>query len=212
MSIPTRVPEPSSPPPPTSAAVREGPAPPAALGLASVGQLVAAGFTRAQIDALERRHALIRIHDGVYRTAATVLTPRRRLLAACLAVGGIVGASDRAALWLWDLTDTDPPVEITTAALAGAAPAGVCVHVRTDLQATQLAVRRGLPVTSPARTLADVGAVVDRPTLAEAVDKALYLRLVTLGQLRGIVGAAPGRVDAGTTALGAVLGHRIHQF
>lgn len=182
------------------------------LGVASVAQLLGAGFTRAQIAALERRRAIVPIHDGVYRTATTVLTPRRRLLAACLAVGGVVAASDRAALWLWELAEGEPPVEVTTTRLTRPSPEGVAVHVRADLAPSEVSVRRGVPVTSPARTLSDVGAVVDRRVLAHAVGKALYLRLVSLPQLRGIVGASGGRPHAGIAALDAVLGHRIHGF
>ena len=186
--------------------------PPDDLGVASVSQLVDAGFTRAQIDALTRRRAIVQVYEGVYRTAATVLTPRRRLLAGCLAVGGVVGASDRAALWLWDLSDAEPPTEVTTTLLRRPAPDGVVVHVRGDLDPTQVSVRRGVPVTSPARTLSDAGAVVSRATRAIAVDKALYLRLVTLSQLRSLVGAAGGRANGGLAALDAVLGHRVHGF
>jgi hypothetical protein len=182
------------------------------FGVASIRQLLAAGFSQAQIDALERRRAIVRVHDGVYRTAATVLTPRRRLLAACLAIGGVVGASDRAALWLWDLYGDQPPVEVTTTTLSRPSPEGLVVHVRADLEPTQVSVHRGVPVTSPARTLADVGTVVDRHVLATAVDKALYLRLVGLQQLRGVVGSAAGGADRGVEALAAVLGHRVHGF
>ncbi len=182
------------------------------LGIASLAQLLAAGFSRAQVAALERRRAIVRIHDGVYRTSSTVLSPRRRLLAACLALGGVVAASDRSALWLWDLWDCEPPVEVATAALDRRVPSGVAVHVRADLRPEQVSVHRGVPVTSPARTLADVGAVVDRKRLAVAVDKALYLRLVTLQQLRGLVGVAAGGAHPGVKALGAVLDHRVHGF
>lgn len=182
------------------------------FGVASICQLLTAGFSQAQIDALERRRAIVRVHDGVYRTAATVLTPRRRLLAACLAVGGVVAASDRAALWLWDLYDLEPPVEVATTTLSRPSPEGLVVHIRADLEPAQVSVHRGVPVTSPARTLADVGTVVDRHVLATAVDKSLYLRLVSLQQLRGVVGSAAGCADRGVEALGAVLGHRVHGF
>lgn len=180
--------------------------------MASITQLLAAGFSKVQIDALERRRAILRVHDGVYRTAATTLTPRRRLLAACLTIGGVVGASDRAALWLWDLRGDEPPIEVTTSASTRPLPVDVVVHVRRDLESSQVSVRRGVPVTSPARTLTDVGTVVSREMLACAVDKALYLRLVTLQQLRGVVGSSAGGADAGIEALGAVLGHRVHGF
>lgn len=180
--------------------------------MVSLAQLLDAGFGRAQIVALERRRAIVRVHDNVYRTPATVLTPRRRLLAACLALGGVVAASDRAALWLWDLSDEAPPIEVAASSLGHDAPEGVVVHVRSDLDAGHVSVHRGVPVTSPARTLSDVGTVVDRQVLATAVDKAVYLRLVTLRQLRGLVGSAAGRPDPGIVALGAVLDHRIHSF
>lgn len=173
--------------------------------MATTAQILAAGFTRNEIEALERRGALFRVHDDVYRTGATVMSTRRHLLAACLALGGVTAASDRAALWLWELTDGTPPIEVTTARRTRPIPMNTIVHIRTDLIPTHVSVRRGVPVTSPARTLTDAGAVVDCETLCRALDKALYLRLVTRHQLDGIVGVARGRRDAGVAALARAL-------
>ena len=123
------------------------------------------------------------VHDGVYRMAEVHLSARRQLLAACLAVGGMVGASHRAALWLWDLRSATPPVELTASATHRAVPSGAIVHVRAELAGSDLTVHRGVPVTTVVRTLVDAGSVVDRATLATAVDKAIYLGLVTPEEL-----------------------------
>lgn len=175
------------------------------LGIATTAQILAGGLTRNQIEALERCGALFRVHDDVYRTGATVMSTRRHLLAACLALGGVTAASDRAALWLWELADETPPIEVTTARRTRPIPMDAIVHVRSDLIPAHVSVRRGVPVTSPARTLADAGAVVEPQTLHHALDKALYLRLVTRRQLDRIVGVARGRHDAGVAALARAL-------
>lgn len=184
----------------------------------SVDQLRHAGFGTAQVDAMVRVGALVAVHDGVYRTATTVMSTRRLLLAGCLAVGGVVATSHRAALWLWDLVPSGrvgspcdaPPLELTTPATHRPVPRDCVVHLRTDLRPGDVTVHRGVPVTTPARTLADAGSVVDRSVLGTAVDKALYLRLVTLRDLAHQCAAVPRRAaHPGVAALRGILVHRL---
>lgn len=175
------------------------------LGVVSFDQLVRSGFTPPLIKRLVGDGDLVSVHNGVFRTAPTVMSTRRRLLAACLALGGVTAASDRAALWLWGLCDGEPPIEVTTACRREPIPTGAIVHVRADLTATQISVRKGVPVTSPARTLADVGSVVDRSTLTRAVSKALYLHLVRPHQIEAMIGVTRGAPSAGVAALAVVM-------
>lgn len=119
------------------------------------------------------------VHAGVYLAAGAPTSREQRLLAACWATGteGIV--SHRAAAWLWGL---DGPfgdvIEITVPRLRKSRPKGAITHRSSDLTDDHVTVRRGVPVTKPARTLVDLGAVVRQRALDRAVDDALAKRLV----------------------------------
>lgn len=80
-------------------------------------------------------------------------------------------------------------------------PAGVRVHRTRYLPPTERTVHRGVPVTSPARTLLDLAATGRIGRLETAVGEAQARRLVTRRELDGL--AASGR--RGATALRAVL-------
>lgn len=177
-------------------------------GIVATTQLARAGFDPGQITSLVRRGDLVAVHDGVYRTEGTHMSPRRQLLAACLAIGGVVGASHRAALWLWDLSNGTPPIEVTSVPTDRMIPDGVLVYERPDFGPAHLTVHRGVPVTTPARTLADVGTAVERGVLATAVDKALYLRLTTLGELAHACAEANRHRSQGGAVLRSVLTRR----
>lgn len=133
---------------------------------------------------------------------------RRRLVAACLTTGGLVGASHRAALWLWQLTDDTPPIEVTVATTRHPRPADVVIHRSRDLTSAHLTVRRGVPVTKPARTLVDVGCVVPRSVLVTALERALHRRLVTVASLRAILEEVGGRGRNGAGVLRQTLDQR----
>ena len=115
------------------------------------------------------------------------MSVRRNLVAACLAAGGEAVASHRAALWIWQLCDESPPIEITVVDTRHPIPRKVVVHRSTDLANRHTAMRRGVPVTKPARTLLDVGCLVSESAYSEAIERALNLRLTSVAGLRAIL-------------------------
>jgi very-short-patch-repair endonuclease len=85
---------------------------------------------------------------------------------------------------------------------------GVVIHRSLDLDRAFISERRGIPVTTPLRTLVDAGAVLPKILVAEALDAAVARRLVTAtaveAELRRL--AKKGRRGAGV--LRAVLEER----
>jgi very-short-patch-repair endonuclease len=163
--------------------------------LAHRQQLLALGMTPRQIQARVQAGWLVPLYREVYRLAGGRSSVEQTLLAACMATDGV--ASHRSAAGLWGLRGVDPEApEITVVGARQRRLAGVLVH-RTDH--IDVSRRAGIPVTTPARTLLDLGAVVE-PTLVEsALEDALLRRLVsfpllveTLDRLGG-----PGRSGAG---------------
>jgi hypothetical protein len=78
------------------------------------------------------------------------------------------------------------------------------VRRRRDLLPDEITRRDGLPVTTPARTLLDLGRAAERAEFEDAVAEALRRRIVTRDSLREMVARHPRH--RGAAALAAVLG------
>jgi very-short-patch-repair endonuclease len=142
---------------------------------------------------------LVPVHQGVYRVAAGPTSPEQAILAATLAGGQRAVASHRAAAWLWRLRGvTDPFVEITVPA-GQPSLVGVAVHRTDTLVSEDVSRTRRIPVTTPARTLLDLGAVAAVAVVESAMEDALMRRLVTFELLTRTIErlGGPGRSGAG---------------
>jgi Protein of unknown function (DUF559) len=83
--------------------------------------------------------------------------------------------------------------------------AGVHVH-RVTLPADELTVHDGIPVTTPARTLLDLAAILTPHELERAANEAEVRRLTSPTSLEALVARYPGR--PGTPAIKALLDDR----
>lgn len=178
------------------------------LGLATRPQLAMLGWDDDRLATGVRRGDLFRLHQGVYRLSGTTTSIRRRLLAACLAAGPEAAASHRAALWLWQLDDQVPPIEITVPYANSPRVAEAVIHRSQDLSSDQVILRRLVPVTKPARTLLDAGAVLPRYRVGRCVELALTRKLVTVAGLRRCLDEFGRRGRRGAGALRSYLDHR----
>jgi very-short-patch-repair endonuclease len=112
-------------------------------------------------------------HPGVLTVASTPPTWRRQLKAATLARPGRLLVSVRAAGALHALDGLDPTmVEIHSPAEMRVRLEGVIVHRVADLATGDRHVIDGIPVTSLARTLADLGSVLPLDAVERALDDA----------------------------------------
>lgn len=140
-------------------------------GVVSTGQLAAAGFSTSAISRRVTAGQLHRMHQGVYAVGHAGLSRFGHWMAAVLACGrgravepGPVldfwGAtlSHRSAAELWEMLPADAgPVDVTVPGGGGRKKRrGIRVHRSTSLLPRQVTLRRGIPVTTPARTLADL--------------------------------------------------------
>lgn len=172
-------------------------------GVISLDQALGVGLTRPMID-----HRLVagrwgQVLPGVYRLAGTSSSWEQILMAACLHAGEGSAASHRAAAALWRLQGVDVRVvEIVTPRRLR--HPGVLAH-RTRVPRRRLTRVGAIPVTDPARTLLDLGAVVPPPVVGDALDDALRRRLVDVRALRRLVEADGARGRNGTGVLRAHL-------
>lgn len=168
--------------------------------LAHRNQLLQLGMTRRQLQARVDSRWLVPVHRTVYRLAGGRSSPEQALLAACMATGPSAVASHRSAAVLWRLRGVDDaPAEITVLGDRHCRLAGVAVRRTERLDPVDVSHRVRIPVTAPARTLLDLGAVVPSDVVESALEDALMRRLVGLPLLTTTLArlGGPGRRGAG---------------
>jgi very-short-patch-repair endonuclease len=101
---------------------------------------------------------LHRIHRGVYAVGHRRLSDEGKWMAAVLACGEGAVLSHRSAAVIWRLLPTQPGyAHVTVPGHAGRKQRiGIRVHRSSTLHPAQTTLRFGIPVTTPARTLADL--------------------------------------------------------
>ena len=143
-------------------------------------QALASGVTDRMIHQRVESGRWVRVADGLYRLAGVPVTWKQRALAACLISGAGAVVSHRSAAVLWGVSGFRPgPLAITVPPGRSGRNALARVH-RSDVTGVR---RDGIPVTRPARTIADLARVVSGDVLEEAVDDALCRRLCRLEEL-----------------------------
>jgi hypothetical protein len=149
-------------------------------GLVTQDQLRKHGLSDRQISRLTGTRVLHSVFRGVYALEAGPWPLGRRALAACLAAPEAV-VSDMTAAAHWRLRRTPRDVlEMVVRYPRQVRLAGVQVHRTNQLDARDVVqFSTGLRVTSPARTLLDIAAGLDEPTLTSLVEDALNRRLCT---------------------------------
>ena len=164
----------------------------------SLTQLQVAGLTG---DAVRRRAAkgrLHRIHRGVYAVGRPQLSARGRWMAGTLAYGPTAVLSHASAAELWGIhRSARPQVHITLPSPYGRARQGVEAHRSSTLTEADVARVDGIPCTSVARTLVDLGDYAKRREVERAVDQAEVLRLFDLRAVQDALGRAGRRRGAG---------------
>lgn len=178
-------------------------------GLVTRRQILHAGLTGHRIGRLVELGHLEPMHTGVYRMAGTPGSGCQLLLGACLAAGDRSVISHRAAAWLWDLVGGRlEVVELTVPSNCNPRLPGTVVHRAPVTGRRPASTVRGIPVTDPLWTLAELGAVADGNTLEQAVDAAIARRLLTVGALRAELNRRGGRGHRGVGPLRAILDRR----
>lgn len=179
------------------------------FGVFTIQQARDAGVTQPTIRTRVARSAWRPVHRGVYFVGGHRMSEVGVHMASVLAGVESTRSSHRASAWLWGMTPHPQKPEVTTFG-ARSRISGVRCHL-TLVPLGPPAVRRGVPVTSAAETLLDLGGVVARLKVREALDRAVANRVLTpmdaLAELErrghvGVRGTAPLRSlldEAGVT-------------
>jgi len=141
-------------------------------------ELRSAGLSHAAILHRVETRRLQRVHRGVYLLGAAPPTPTARLLAAVMACrpGAIISHMSAADLWgMLDVHRAD--VEVTVVARNPRARSGIVIHRVATLSSADVRTRRGIPLTSPARTICDLAATEPTNVVERALNEAHVLGL-----------------------------------
>jgi very-short-patch-repair endonuclease/predicted transcriptional regulator of viral defense system len=152
-------------------------------GAVSLEELRACGMTPAELRARVGNGQLHVVHRSVYAVGHPGLTVEGRIIAAVKACGSTSVASHRAAAYLYGLIDEVPRPEVTVVSSGTRRHRGVRVHRTAVLADIDLRTWKGIPVTSPARTVLDCAAVLPPRRVRRLVREAFAQRLVTLEEL-----------------------------
>jgi hypothetical protein len=183
--------------------------------LAAIGRHQHGLVTRAQALAVMSPSALDRwlrtrrlepMRRGVYRMAGVPESWEQHLLAVCLSGGPEARASVRSAAALYGLEGFGRSIlEITHFGTRPSPIDGVVVHETNVFDVGHVTRISAIPVTSVARTLCDLTAVVQEWKVARAVDEALRRKLVRLEDIARVADELEGRGRRRCTVMREVL-------
>lgn len=172
-------------------------------GVVTTEQLLNAGVLPSGVTDRLAAGRLHRIHRGVYALGHPNIGNKGRWMAAVLAIGGRAVLSHRSAAALWGISLPPELIEVTVPGDGGRRRRNwIRLHRSLTLSPADVTRRAGIPVTKPARTLADLRRVLPAAEFARAVRQAEYMRL-PLGEalpLRTTPGASSRRSSSRSVA------------
>lgn len=162
------------------------------------------GLTRRQIRYRVEQHRSLSLGTDVYRIAGSQPTRDQTLLSAAWRAKGAV--SHRSAAELLGLIDAragHPHVVVERR--RGHDLPGIVTHRTSDLLPSDITEVRGIPVTTTARTLVDMGLLVSERDLETALHRGLHQGLVTIDQVRALHKRIARRGRHGSGPISALL-------
>jgi len=154
-------------------------------------QLLELGLTRAWVAHRLRTEWLFELHRGVYAVGRPQLTREGRWMAGVLAYGPRAVLSHRSAGALWEIRSTASSiVDVAVGDRSARNRPGLLIHRPSTLTPADVTTRNGIPVTTPARTLVDLGTLLTARGLEDAVGEAVARHLVDPQQLHADLTAA----------------------
>jgi Protein of unknown function (DUF559) len=172
-------------------------------GVVARAQLVEIGLGHRAIDHRIEVGRLHPVHRGVYAVGHRRLTREGAWMAAVLAAGPEAVLSHRSAAVLWGIRNTERAAVELTSPRKCRRPR-IQAH-RAVLLPDEIDRERGIPVTTPARTLLDLAEVLTPDKLERAVNEAEVRRLTSPVSLDALVAWHATR--RGTAAIRRILEH-----
>jgi very-short-patch-repair endonuclease len=175
-------------------------------GVVTSQQLYDAGMSHSAVSRWAQSGRLHRVHHGVYAVGHAGLSNEGWWMAAVLACGETAVLSHVSAAALWKLLPNSPgAIHVSIPSTSGREKRpGIRLHRCTSLAAGMATRRHGIPVTSPARTIADLESLVSPAKHRRAIRQAEVLGLRT-----GLERDAPTRSELEDIFLALCRRHRL---
>ena len=164
-------------------------------GVIARRQLLAMGMGGGAITVRLERGQLHEVYRGIYVVGVRRISRKGRWIAAVLASGSGAVLSHRSAGQLWRILPPGAGVIDVVCPGAQVRREGIVAH-RSQLAADEWAVRDGIPVTSPFRTIFDLAAVAEMRALERAFHEAEAGQLTDRVSLPTLLERYPGRRGA----------------
>lgn len=153
-------------------------------GYFTTAQAQAQGVSRRSLSYRVDSGDLIRVGHGIYRLVRYPSQPFEDVIVACLWAGADSAASHETALAIYELTDATPlKIHITVPRPFRGRRRGVVIY-HAPLEVRERSVRDGIPITTVARTLADVALTSETATVVSAAEQSLSRGLISAPGLK----------------------------
>lgn len=166
-------------------------------GVIARRQLLAIGLGERVIKRRIARGHLHVLYRGVYAVGHRRLTTRGRYMAAVLACGRDAVLSHRCAADLWNLRVGGTRLEVSVAGARRRRSGSILVYQPRNLPPQDRTEIDGIPITSLARTLVDLAAVVDSRRLGRAFEEAERIGELDLRTVNDVLARSPNRKGTG---------------
>jgi Protein of unknown function (DUF559) len=154
-------------------------------GVVARQQLLLLGFSDASVKRRVRGGRLHVVHRGVYAVGHRSLTVDGRRMAAVMAAGRGAVLSHATAAGAWELRPrASGLIHVTIPGDPGRGRrAGLRVHRSRTLTPGDTTTHRGIPITTPVRTIIDLARTLERRPLEHALDIAEQRSLIDFAEL-----------------------------
>jgi very-short-patch-repair endonuclease len=178
-------------------------------GCVHLDQLRSIGLSRGRIRTLVRSEFLQAHGPGVYSVVGASPTWRQRVMIEVMLAGPQAFGSQRAAAALWQFDRFRPgAIDVLSPRWVRRRSGQAIRHETVDLKGCDRSEVSGIPVTSPTRTLIDMGRFVGVHRLGEMLDDAVRRRLTTYEEVHGRFRELARSGRNGITTMRAVLQDR----
>ncbi|MDJ0664059.1 MAG: type IV toxin-antitoxin system AbiEi family antitoxin domain-containing protein [Acidimicrobiia bacterium] len=170
-------------------------------GVFTRGEAIDSGISPTTLDRFACDGRFLRVWPGVYTIAGSPDSLQQRMALAVLSIPALAALSHETAAEVWGLASRGVRrIHVVTTRWDRVRRPGVVVHESRDLIPDDVVEKIGLPVTTPARTVVDLGAT--KPWLVEAaLETGVRKELLSLQDVESFV-ARVGR--RGRRGVGAV--------
>jgi very-short-patch-repair endonuclease len=167
-----------------------------------------AGATPSMIDRRVRNGEWQRPYEGVYVVAGSSPTWQRAVVTAVFSSGAGAVSSHATAAHLWDIVARPRVIEVTSP-MKGRPDRQHVIHRSTDLEPQDVTELDGVPITSVARTLVDIGVPWGEKLASRALDEAQRQTLTDLRAVAGVLHRVARKGRSGVGVMRLILEERL---